>query len=98
MKRHRSTIKNDKWARKRQRGQAKDRMEEIVRAADENEVYPVPFQFNTSSLETNLDREQFRSKHFILATNICVICSVLILIILISVWIHYETLLHGVGE
>ena len=98
MKRHRSTIKNDQWARKRQRGQAKDAMEEIVRVADKNEVYSVPFQFNTSSLETNLDREQFRSKHFILATDICVICSVLIFIILISVWIHLETLTHRVGE
>ena len=100
MKRNRSTIKNDQWARKRQRWQAKDSMEEIVRVANKNEVYPVPFQFNASSLETNLDREQFRSKHFILATNICFVCSVLIFIILLCVWIYLETVYdcHGMGS
>ena len=40
--------------RKRQRWQAKDIMEEIVRMANENEVYPSPFQFNEPSLEKNL--------------------------------------------
>ena len=97
MNSHRSTIKNDDWARKRQRWQAKDSMEEILRVANENEVYPIPFQFNTPLLEKNLDREQFRSKHFIWATNICVVCSVLIFIILLSVWIYFETTCHGVG-
>ena len=75
-------------------------MEEIVRVANKNEVYPVPFQFNASSLETNLDREQFRSKHFIWATNICFVCSVLIFIILLAVWIYLETVsdCHGMGS
>ena len=97
MNRRRSTLKNDQWARKRQRWQAKDSMDEIVRVANENEVYPVPFQFHETILEENLDREQFRSKHFIWATNICVVCSVLIFIILISVWIYFETACHDVG-
>ena len=99
MKRHRSTIKNNERARRRQRWRAKDNMDEIVRVAGENEVYPVPFQFNTTSLETNLDREQFRSKRFIWARNICVVCSVLIFLILLSVWIYLETTYecHGIG-
>ena len=99
MKRNRSTIKNDQWAKKRQRWQAKDSMEEIVRVANENEVYPVPFQFNTTSLETNLDREQFRSKRFIWASRICFVCSVLIFLILLIVWIYLETTYecHGIG-
>ena len=99
MKRQRSTIKNNERARRRQRWRAKDNMDEIVRVAGENEVYPVPFQFNTTSLETNLDREQFRSKRFIWARNICVVCSVLIFIILICMWmwIYFETSCHGVG-
>ena len=98
VKRHRSIIKNDEWVRKSQRSQAKENMEEIVRAANENERYPIPFQFNTHSLEINLNREQFRSKHFILATNICVLCTILIFIILIFVCIYFETICHGVGE
>ena len=100
MKRNRSTIKNDQWARKRQRWQAKDSMEEIVRVANENEIYPVPFQFNATSLEINLDREQFRSKRFIWATRICFICSVLIFIILLAVWIYLEIVsdCHGMGS
>ena len=73
-------------------------MGEIVRVAGENEVYPVPLQFNTTSLETNLDREQFRSKHFIWATNICVVCTILIFIILSFVLIYFETICHGVGS
>ena len=100
VKRHRSIIKNDEWVRKGQRWQAKENMEEIVRAANENERYPIPFQFNTHSLEINLDREQFRSKHFIWATNICFVCSVLIFIILLAVWIYLETVsdCHGMGS
>ena len=101
MKRHRSKIKNDEWARTRQRWRANSMAEEIVRVANENEVYTIPFQFNTPSLETikNLDKEPFRSKHFIRATNICVVCSVLIFIILICMWmwIYFETSCHGVG-
>ena len=99
MKRHRSKIKNDEWARKGQRWRANSMAEEIVRVANENEVYTIPFQFNTPSLEKNLDREPFRSKHFIRATNICVVCSVLIFIILICMWmwIYFETSCHGVG-
>ena len=100
MKLHRSTIKNDQWARKRQLWQAKDSADEIVRVANENEVYPVPFQFHTSILEKHLDREQFRSKHFIWARNICCVCSVLIFIILLSVWIYLEAVYdcHGMGS
>ena len=98
VKRHRSIIKNDEWVRKSQRWQAKENMEEIVRAANENERYPIPFQFNTHSLEINLDREQFMSKHFKWATNICVLCTILIFIILIFVCIYFETICHGVGE
>ena len=98
VKRHRSIIKNDEWVRKNQRWQAKENMAQIVRVANENERYPIPFQFNTDYLEKNLDREQFRSKHFIWATNICVVCTILIFIILSFVLIYFETICHGVGS
>ena len=91
------TLKNWGWGGPNN-FRSKENMEEIVRAANENERYPIPFQFNTHSLEINLDREQFRSKHFIWATNICVLCTILIFIILIAVCIYFETICHGVGE
>ena len=97
MNRHRSTIKTNPWTRKRQSWQEKDNMKETVTLANGKEIYPFAFQFTTSLVEENLDRKQFRSNHFSCLTNICVVCSVLIFIILIALWMYFETICYGVS-
>ena len=97
MNRQRLTVQTNPWARKRQSWQEKDNIEETVTLANGNENYPFAFQFTTSLVEENLDRKQFRSNHFLRATNVCVVCSVLIFIILIALWMYFETICNGVG-
>ena len=97
MNRQRSTVNRNPWTRKRQGWQEKDNIKETVTLANGNENYPFAFQFTTSLVEKNLDRKQFRSNHFLWATNTCVVCSVLIFIILIAFWMYYETMCYGVS-
>ena len=97
MIRQRSTFKKHQLARKRQRLQEKRNMDELVNLANGNENFPYAFQFNTSLVEKDLERKQFRSKQFLWATNICVVCSILIFIILIALWMYFETICYGVS-
>ena len=96
MNRQRSTVTKKRWARNRKSWQEKDNMEEISTLENENENYPFTFHFTTSFVEKNLDRKQFRSKHFLWATNICVVSSIVIFIILIALWMYFETICYGV--
>ena len=97
MNRQRLTVKTNPWARKRVSWQIKDNIQETVTLENGNENYPFAFQLTTSLVEENLDRKQFRSNHFLRATNVCVVCSVLIFIILIALWMYFETICYGVS-
>ena len=90
-------MNRQRWSRKRQIWQEKDNMKETVTLANGNENNPFTFQFTTSLVEESLDRKEFRSNHFLWATNICVVCSVLIFIILIALWMYFETVCYGVS-
>ena len=97
MNRQRSTVSNNQWSRKRQSWHEKDNMKETVTLSNGNENNPFTFQFTASLVEENLERKQFRSNHFLWATNICVVCSILIFIILIALWMYFETICYGVS-
>ena len=90
-------MNRQRWSRKRQIWQEKDNMKETVTLANGNENNLFTFQFTTSLVEEKLGRKQFRSNHFLWATNICVVCSVLIFIILIALWMYFETICYGVS-
>ena len=90
-------MNRQRWSRKRQIWQEKDNMKETVTLANGNENNPFAFQFTTSLVEENLDRKRFRFNHFLWATNICVACSVLIFIILIALWMYFETINYGIS-
>ena len=93
----RSSVRNNQWSRKRQSWHEKDNMKKTVTFANENEKNLFAFQFTTSLVEEKLGTKQFRSNHFSWATNICVVCSVLIFIILIALWMYFETICYGVN-
>ena len=65
-------------------------IEEFVKLANENEQFPVNVnQANASDLE-NIDRKQFKSKHFGRAETICCVATTITFILLLFVWIHFE--------
>ena len=66
-------------------------MDDFVRLANEYEQYPVSVNPTTIDIEEKLDRKQFKSKHFSRAENICCVSTTITFILLIVVWIYFDT-------
>ena len=66
-------------------------MDDFVKLANEYEQYPISVNPTIIDIETNLDRKQFKSKHFSRAENICCVSTTITFILLVVVWIYFDT-------
>lgn len=67
-----------------------DDIVDFAALANANERYPTTIEENTSDMEKNCDRKQFKSKRFWYAENICWIVTSAIIILLFCLWIYFD--------
>ena len=75
-------------------------IEEFVQKANTNEQYPVnvnPSAFKSvQEWEKTANRDQFKSKHFGRAETVCCIATTITFIIIVAIYIYFQTKEAGV--
>ena len=66
-------------------------IQESETLANENEEYSVNVPLSTIKIEKVATRKDFKSKYFGRAETVCCTATAIIIILLLSVWIFYES-------